>query len=41
MNNLKKSVRVLSQVFDVILGSDFVTPTDSTYIDYLKTRYGR
>jgi hypothetical protein len=39
MQSIAKSVKVLSQVIDLLLGADFTTPTEKTMTEYLKARY--
>jgi hypothetical protein len=39
MNQLTKSVKKLSQVFDLIMGNNFTTPVEQVRAKYPCTRY--
>ena len=39
MKSITKSVKVLSQVIDLLLGADFISPTEKTMTEYPITRY--
>lgn len=41
MDNLKKSVRVLTYIFDIFFGADVPTSSDRINTDYLNTKYKR
>jgi hypothetical protein len=39
MNNVTKSVKVLSRVIDVLLGNESASAVDRTLVEYIKKGY--
>jgi hypothetical protein len=39
MKSIAKSVKVISLVIDLLLGANFVSPTEKTLKDYPESRY--